>query len=242
MMSVEQLVTRQVLLCELKRRLEAEGQRAPPVRVEEIPYGPCLLLSRECGSGGDQVARLVAEQLGWHVFDRDIVEEIAQRAHVRKQLIESVDEHVRARWRERLRLTHKGESLGPDTYMHYLREVLLTLGHHGDVVIIGRGAHYLLPPQSALRVRVVAPLEWRARHWAETEGGSLDEARARVQQCDADRTLFIQRAFGREAGLPLDYDLVLNTGQVNFETAARVILEALRVTLGVQGGHLSCAS
>jgi cytidylate kinase len=240
--NMERLVAKQVLLCELKRSLEAEGQRPPPVRVEEIAYGPCLLLSRECGSGGDEVARMVAEQLGWHVFDRDIVEEIAQRAHVRQQLVESVDEHVRARWREQLHRTHKGESIARDTYLYYLREVLLALGHHGDVVIVGRGARYLLPPECAVGVRVIAPLKWRASHWTETQGGSFTEALDRVQQCDDDRTEFIRKAFGHEAGLPLDYDLVLNTGRLSIEKAAQVVLETLRIKLGVRVGKSSCAS
>jgi len=114
---------------------------------------------------------------------------------------------------------------------------VLALGHHGDVVIIGRGAHYLLPAESSLRVRVIAPLKWRAQHWAATAGGSYEQALEQVRQCDASRSLFIRRTFEREAGHLLDYDLTINTGCMKLEAAAQAVVEALRAKLGLRGEH-----
>lgn len=241
MPSIEQLVGRQIELGELRRRMEPKGSEAHQVLYKGAAYGPCLLLSRECGSGGTSLARLIGERLGWQVFDRDIVEAVARCAHVRRQLIESVDERVRSGWREILRKLAEGEGVGQESYLHSLRAVILALGHHGNVIILGRGAKYILPPECAVRVRLVAPPDLRARRVAERESIPLNKAWHRIEQTDAERAAFIRNAFGKDIGAPEDHDLVLNTGEMNLEEAAERVLAKLQAKLQVQPGTAACA-
>lgn len=236
MADISNLVERQVRLFEMKRELERTGQRPPPVTVKEVTYGPCLLMSRECGTSGDEVAELVARRLGWRLFNREIVDEISQRAHVRKQLVESVDEHVRSRWRRILHPYAEREGISTETYQYYLHEVLLALGHQGDVVIIGRGAQYVLPPECALRVRMTDRLENRIRHLGESRRLEPGEAAEFVRHCDADREGFLHKTFHQDARDPLNYDLVVNTGSMSVETVVEVVLVALERKLGVRVG------
>jgi cytidylate kinase len=114
-----------------------------------------------------------------------------------------------------------------------LRQVVLTLGHHGDVVMLGRGAQYLLPSQCALRVRVVAPLELRVDRMAARAGLPLPQAQAQVEHFDAERAAFVRSCFQRDANSPLNYDLVLNTSEISPEGAAEVVLVALRRKLSL---------
>ena len=95
--------------------------------------------------------------------------------------------------------------------------VVLTLGHHGDVILVGRGAQYLLPPRCALRVRLVAPLEERSRHMAELRGVTIPQARVWLKHVDEERLMFIAKHFHSDAASPLSYDLVINTGDVGYE-------------------------
>jgi cytidylate kinase len=231
-MNLEKLVSRQVELLDLKHRLEQEGQRHAPVWIHGSPYGPCLLISREHGSGARAIAECIGRQLGWQVFDREIVEQIAQRAQARQQLIEGVDERVRSKW-ETFWHASKAQRVDPGTYLYCLRQVLLALGHQGDVIILGRGAQYLLPPACALRVRLIAPLEARAERIAERTGHAFAEARLEVQQTDNQRARFIRATFGHESSHPANYDLVLNTGEMSQTAAAEIMMHGLAAKLAV---------
>ena len=140
MIDSSKLVDQQLRMVELRRSL-APAREPPRQRTgDEVHYGPCFLLSRQCGSAGDELARRVGEQLHWHVVNREIVEQIAQRAEVRQQLVESVDEHLRSRWRRLLHPIREREGIRPETYLYHLHEIVLSLGTHGYVIILGRGA------------------------------------------------------------------------------------------------------
>jgi hypothetical protein len=233
MASVLKLIERQLELWELKRRLQEVGSRPGRCLEDNVGYGPCLLVSRERGSRGSRVARLAGERLGWQVFDREVIDEIAQLAHVRQQLVATVDAETRSNWEGPWRPELQPEDIGHEQYLRWLRQVVLTLGHHGDVVLLGRGSEYLLPAQCALRVRVVAPLEARVRRVAETDKVSPAEAQAHVQEFDAHRADFIKRCFQRDSNLSLNYDLVVNTEALKVEAAVEIVLLAMRDKLGV---------
>jgi len=230
------LADTQATLWEVKRHLALLDQRSGPRpgrrSVEGISYGPCVLVSRECGSGGGHLARRGAERLGWHLYDREIINEVAHSAHVREPLIASVDERVRSAW-ESLRLAWQHGPIARETYLYHLRQVLLSLGHHGDVVILGRGAQYVVPPSCALRVRVIAPPHIRAERVAQREGLPLAAAASRIEKVDTERAAFIRANFQRNAVSPLDYDLIINTGEVSLETAEQIILDSLSGKLHV---------
>jgi cytidylate kinase len=234
------MVDQQLRLVEIKRNLERLGRVRTQPKIDEVQYGPCVLFSRETGSQGNDVTRAVGQRLHWHVFDREIVEQIAERAHVRNQLVESVDEHVRSRWQRLLHPIREREGLKSDTYLYHLHEIILSLGHHGYVVIAGRGAQYLLPPESALRVRVVEPLADRVRRIGSSRHISSEEAAQFVQKCEKARAEFIRNVFHQDSTSPLNYDLILNTHELSVEAAAAAVLIALEKKLGVKAEPGPC--
>lgn len=238
MSSIEHLIGRQIALGELRREVETSASGPRREGAGGDAYGPCLVVSRLCGSGGTELAHLLSERLKWQIFDREIVEEVARSAHVRCQLIDSVDQRVRSGWSEFCRKLMEGEGIGRETYLHHLRHVIMALGHHGEVIIIGRGANYILPPECAVRVRLVAPLEMRAYRVAERENIPLSKARHLVVQTDAERAAFIREAFGKDVNAAEGYDLVLDLGDLSLEYAADVVLAKLQEKLHV---HLETA-
>jgi hypothetical protein len=241
MIDSSRLVDQQLRFVELKRSLRAHAAGSDPGQTPEAHYGPCLLVSRQYGSLGDQLARQVGEQLHWHVFDREIVEQIADRAHVRNQLVESVDENIRSRWHILLHPLRERHTLKPKTYLLHLHEILLSLGHHGYVVIVGRGAQYLLPAECAVRVRVVEAIDSRVRHVASVQQCSRDEARKLVDRADAASCAFIRDIFHQDSASLLHYDLVLNTGLLRVDAGVQLVLSVLEKKLGVQPEPILCA-
>ena len=233
MATVAKLIERHIATQRLKDNLKDAAPQAGSCLVGDISYGPCLLVSREYGCGGGVIARRVAESLGWNVFDREIVDKIAQIGHFRQRLVESVDERVRTYWERTWRELLTDDNLGDDKYLRYLRQLVLSLGHHGRVVIVGRGAQFILPPACALRVRVVAPLEIRIAEVSERENLSADQAKVKIHQFDAARRNFVWSVFNRLADSNIIHDLVINTGEISIHGVSEIVLAALREKLGV---------
>lgn len=234
MARVLKLIEKQMTLWELKRRVEDLYRRRGRCFENGVAYGPCLLVSRQCGSGGSLIARAVAQRLGWSVFDREILDEVARLANVRTQVMETVDQQTLAKWEADWEAEVKPEDVGYESYLRYLRQVVLALGHHGDVVILGRGAQFLLPAASALRVRVVAPAELRVQSLLKRTGRSERDVREHIEKADAERISFTQTYFHRDPDIALNYDLVLNTGAISVDAAGEIVLRAMKDKLGLE--------
>jgi cytidylate kinase len=237
--SLEQLVEQQMTRWELASRKRAQQERPGRGKLGRLYFGPYLLISRDKGAGGRQVANLIGRKLGWQVFDRQIVDAIAQRTQMRQQLVENIDEKTRGGLEEFLRHILTKE-IGSSDYLLHLRQVLLTLGQQGDVVIVGRGAEYILPGQFGLRVRMVAPIEIRTERIARASGLAPEAAHPLVAKVDEERKGFIHCQFRKDVRDPLNYDLVVNTSGLTVEGTAEIVLAAIRQKLGVV--HISASA
>jgi cytidylate kinase len=238
MINVEDYIKKQIAVYQAnelqEKRLENRERRPGRGKEGDLFYGPYLLISREKGAGGSTVAQLVGKRLGWQVFNKEIADAIAQKAHVRRQLIESLDERERATIQDIIGQWLNPEEIGTSGYLVFLKQIVLTLGHHGDVIIVGRGARYILPSQFGLSVRMIAPIEARIRRTADKAHLSLDAARVEVERIDHERVKLIRRHFRHNVADPLSHDLTINTGAMNVEAAAEVVITALQRKLGVQ--------
>ncbi len=235
MIDVEDYIKKQIAAFQANELMNKREHR--PGRGEEggLSYGPYLLISREKGAGGNTIAQLVGKRLGWQVFDDKIVDEIAQKAHVSRQLIESLDERDQATIRGIIGQLLDPGNIGTSGYLVYLKRNVLTLGHQGDVIIVGRAAQYILPGQFGLNVRVIAPIEARIRRIADKARLSLDAARVEVERTDRERERSVRRNFGGQNVVdPLSHDLTINTAAINAEAAAEIVITALERKLGVQ--------
>jgi cytidylate kinase len=238
--SLEQLVEQQMTRWELASNRRKQLERPGRGKLGRIYFGPYLLISRDKGAGGRQVANLIGRKLGWQVFDRQIVDAIAQRTRVRQQLVENLDEKTRGGLEEFLRNVLTRE-IGSTDYVLHLRQVLLTLGQQGDVVIVGRAAEYILPGQFGLRVRMVAPFDVRTERIARASGLASEAAHSLVAKVDQERKDFIHNQFQKDVQDPLNYDLVVNTGALTVEGTAEIVLAALKQKPGVVQSTASAA-
>jgi hypothetical protein len=173
--------------------------------------------------------------LGWQVFDDRIVDEIAKKAHVSRELIESLDERDQKAIQGLIGQLLAPKEIDAPGYLNYLKEVVLTLGHQGDVVIVGHAAEYLLPGRFGLNVRVIAPIEARIQRIADKAHLSLDAARVEIDKTDRRRVRAVRRNFGgQNVTAPISHDLTINTGAISLEAAAEIVVTALQQKLGVQ--------
>jgi len=239
MIDVEDCVKAQIAAFQANELLEKgqENRERRPGRGLEgsMLYGPYLIISREKGAGGNSVAQLVGRRLGWQVFDDRIVDEIAQKARVSRQLIASLDERDQASIQEIIGQLLDPRAMGTSGYLGYLRQIVLTLGHQGDVIIVGHAAQYILPKSFGLNVRMIAPMEARVQRIADKARLSLDAARDEIDKIDRDRVTLVRRHFGgQNVTDPLSHDLTINTGAISLDAAAEVVVTALERKLGVR--------
>jgi len=223
---IETLIDRQMRRREIEMRRGAE--REEPKRRA---YAPLVTISREHGSLGRDVARIVAEKLGWQMLDRELVERMAKEARVRRSLIETLDERIQTNIDYWIKELINVNFLTQSDYLKYLMRVILTVGYYGEVVIVGRGANFILPRQQGLHVRVIAPLDRRVERISHLDSLSPQEARVAVLRADAERAAFIRVHFHKDISDPLAYDLVVNTDALSLEAAAESIVAALKVKM-----------
>ncbi len=222
--SVDQLVNQKILLWQEERRIAA--------RKRPEGQDPMICVSREYGARGAAVARMVAEQLGFQFYSQELIQEIAEVARVRQQVVASLDERLQDSISEWVTGLMKRDGFSPSDYLRNLSKVVLTLARHGKGVVVGRGAHFILERKSTLRVRVIAPLETRVARIAERDGMATGEARANIRRIDAERVAFNRRHYGADLADPANYDLIVNTGTLGLEGAASQIVGAYESRFG----------
>jgi hypothetical protein len=232
--TIEQLVDQQVLRWLAERRIADRTSWRPEsndVAAQEA-HRPVICISRECGALGAETGRFVAENLGFSFYSQELVDQIAKQAHVRRKVVESLDERRRgalSRWIDELVLLGR---FTPSDYMRNLSEVVLTLGRHGQSVIVGRGAFLILAKRWSLRVRCHAPLEWRIARMAERHKLTEAEARAMVLRTDGERVDFYRENFDIDIRDPQHFDVILNSAQTTAEQRVDIIVAAFESRFG----------
>ncbi len=187
-----------------------------------------VAISREAGADGANVARLVGEHLGWQVYDKNLVDQIAQRYKEPRFMLDLVDEtesnwvyDVFGTWMDRHIIPH-------EKYAVQVRRSIQGLARAGSAVFVGRGAQFILPRAKTLAVRIVAPEAFRAQAIGQQRNISLKEALGWIHRTDRGRREYIQRFFHHDINDPHLYDLVVNVAQLGPAGAAEQIVQAVR--------------
>jgi hypothetical protein len=216
--SIDQIVNQQILRWQEERRIAERKQLAA--------QQPMICISREYGARGGELGRIVAERIGFRYYAQELIHEIAEAGHVRKQVVESLDERIRDSISEWVTGLMKRGGFAPSDYLRNLSKVVLTLGRHGRGVIIGRGANFILDPKATLRIRTIAPLAMRVARIAERDNLDAAAARATVLRIDGERMAFNKQHYGADIRDPELYDLVVNVGTLGVEGAADTVVRA----------------
>jgi cytidylate kinase len=184
-----------------------------------------VTITREYGAGGSEVARKLAEALGWELLDRELLHQAAEVEHVPDAELERLDEKALTMGdRFRLHPPHQ-------KYLHGLKAAVETAAERGNVILVGRGARHLLGERpGALHLRLVAPKPWRAQRMSQLESWSVDESLARCTEIDRVRSRFARYFFGDKATQPAQYDLVFNTERVPLDDVVAMAAAIVRGT------------
>ena len=197
-----------------------------------------LTVNREFGSGGGRIAQSVAKWLGWKLLDHEIIDAIAQAAHVDPEVVSQYDEQADSL---ELRSSHKalrtasiasGAPRADDITFtanlmaEFTRKIIEDAYTKGNCVIVGRGAQCILQHKpEVFHAFVYAPfLDRVERLKGRLEKGANIEQRIRT--VDQERADFLQQRFGKSWNNPHLYNLMISSGE-NEGSTARVLLYAM---------------
>jgi cytidylate kinase len=193
-----------------------------------------ITIEREYGSGGGEIAQLVANRLAWRLWDQRLTEEIARLANCPKAVVEAREERndplYYRLFKSFLRGSYEGSINAPklnlvdsETIARITRRVVEHAAERGNCVIVGRGSQQFLKNRpDTLRVFFYAPREDKIRRLL-SRGKSEKEAEDLVDTVDRERADFIQKYFQVEWPDRAVYHAMINTG-IGDEAVAQMVL------------------
>ncbi|MBF0369852.1 MAG: cytidylate kinase-like family protein [Magnetococcales bacterium] len=203
-----------------------DGEEAPP----SPPAPPLVTLSRGCGAGGAEISELLAERLGVHLYDRDLLKAIVKETKADKHLMERLDERVPSIVDDLVLAFFAKKSTTKDNFYRYMVKVILNICPSGGV-IVGRGAHLLIPQKSPVfRVRIEGSSKACIKRVAKRKELKKSKAAQFIEKVDAERAKFVKRIRKRYPTVSLDseFDMVLSTDRLTNEQAVAIIASAMK--------------
>ena len=207
-----------------------------PARDRSTAVRRAVTISRQAGCGAREVAEKLAARMQvhqphdaspWTVFDRDLMDKVLEQHQLPKYLARFLPE-------DRIPVL---ESMMNDIFNLYpaqqtivkqTAETLLGLAELGSAILIGRAGNIVTAQMKhVLHVRLVAPLDQRIRHAREDYGMEPIQARNFCLREDLGRERYVRKYFNADINDPLLYHMVINTGLVGYDVAARLIEDAL---------------
>jgi cytidylate kinase len=190
-----------------------------------------LTISRDEGSMSDEIARVLSQELGWRIYDKEIVNYIAHNNHVRESMVRDLDEKTQSLMHETiLRLLQMTETapFGAEEYHEALLKTLAAIAAQGKAILIGRGSNFALGrSEHGLHIRITASLNNRIARVAQKNKLAPEEARHRLHEIDSERQAFIRRHFKQSLDDLHFYDLVINTDHLSADQAVLSIQSVL---------------
>lgn len=200
------------------------------------PKEHIIVIGRQFGSGGREIGRLLASQLGVPYYDKELLREAAKRFGYRHELLEKADERRPSPFRALFDAgygspTYGLSGLGRERLYLAQSEVIRRIVAEGPCVIVGRTADYIvrdderltsvfLHCDDAARARRII-----GRHDCADEAAAIEMARKR----DRHRENYYNYFTGRKWGHAANYHLTLDVSKLSAEAAAKLILHFLEL-------------
>lgn len=221
------MIERQMLLANTRdRAIRAANAERAGLRYRFVT------ISRDPGGLGSEIAQMLGRHLEWLVYDREILDYIAQNSHVRQSLVEQLDEKSQGLVHEtiqRFLMMTAGGAFGIAEYYEALVKTLAYLSTRGDAILVGRGANFVTREEGrGLHIRIIASPHIRMQRLAARWRIPPTEARWRMDELDLQRRNFIRRHFKQNVDDPRFYDLTFNTDRMPPQQVVKSILSAMQ--------------
>lgn len=220
---IGQLVETQMRNWEIARAQKTED----PVRTGEQEVQQFIAISRAVGLPGYTVAEHLHERLGWPIFDREILNAMAENNEYRRRVYAQLDQRDVSWLEDSLRAVVQGH-FSQEAYLHRLIEAVFSLARKGHAIFLGRGTDLILPVDLGLRVRLTADHDYCVGGLAKMRNLSYQAAMHQVDVIEQERADFVRRSFRVAPDDENRFDIILNLRTFTVPQVVDFIMEALR--------------
>ena len=193
-----------------------------------------ITISREFGSGGRTIGKLVAKQLGVSYYDKELVKQVALETGFDERYIEQQGEYAPSRSPFSFAFAARsGGGLGGMSIGDFLwiaqAKVIQDLAEKSPCVIVGRCADYILTERKdVLRCYIHADTNFRAERIVRLYGESEEKPLKRLEDKDKKRRAYCKHYTGSDWGDAQNYHLTLDSGRIGIEKCAQIITDLAR--------------
>lgn len=191
-----------------------------------------ITIARSYGSGGRKMGKLLAKELGYEYYDREILRIASDDSGISEELFRQMDEHKRLPLFRIAREMYNGEVIPPDSddfisnenLFRYQAKIIRELAATRNCVIVGRCANFILRGrENVMNVFVTAPTVDCVRRVMQADGLDLEEAEKKIKKIDKRRADYYKYFTGRQWHDAALYDLCLNTGHMSEKKCVELV-------------------
>ena len=198
-----------------------------------------ITISRQFGSGGRTLGKMIAEELGYTFADNEIIQRLSKEANVSAKWLRSFEKEagsrlsriiskmVSKRWLDRALAGERGY-LDEEIYLDYMVLIIAQIADEGNAVILGRGSQYILDDHpDTIHIRMIDRLENRVKFLVEHYNMTEKNAAQLINYEDRRQASLYRRLGKEDYNNPALYHLVLNMGKLDMQTAMNIVCTKL---------------
>ncbi|MBS7316176.1 MAG: cytidylate kinase-like family protein [Clostridiaceae bacterium] len=189
-----------------------------------------VTISREFGSGGRSIGRIVAEKLGFKFYDQELILEVAKESGLAKEVVAAYEEYATHKnsFLYAIAMSNGGGVYGGLSFANQIQiaqaKVISNAAEQGNCVIVGRGADYILRDrEDCLNVFIHADMKFRAERIVRLYGETNKAPEERLRDKDAKRKVFYKSFTMRDWGVCQNYHLALDSSVIGIDQCADII-------------------
>ncbi len=186
-----------------------------------------ITISRQYGSGGRYIGRLIADKLGIKFYDKEFITKVAQETGFSEEYIENTEQK-----RDILSSLNNGYYFGlnnADELFIKETELIKRLASEEPCVIIGRCADFILKDNiNVVNVFVYSNMENKIKRATEIYGLDKLQAEKQIKQIDKLRSNHYKHYTGRDWSNSSNYDICINSDSLGVEKSAELICNVVK--------------
>lgn len=188
-----------------------------------------ITIGRQFGSGGHEIGRKLAKELGLKLYDKELLKLVAEESGICEKVLENYDEKPTNSLLYSIvmdvypSMNYVGTTLNQQIYQAQF-DTIKKLGQTGGCVIVGRGADYILRDCPKLTtVFVHASMDYRIQRVAEFEKISDAKARDMIVKADKKRASFYNFQTEKKWGAASSYNLSVDSSDLGIDGSVKLI-------------------
>lgn len=195
--------------------------------VTEMKKIPVITISRQYGSGGHDIGKLLAEKLGVPYYDNELIALASKDSGIPEAMFNGAEDTATTEFGFALKSIGTGGVYGMplNNQLFMIQSSFIrTIADNGPAVIVGRCADYVLKNYcKTINIFIDGDFDARVKRTAEREKLTKEEAERAVARKDKSRATYYNFYTDQKWGDIKNYDIVLNSTTIGVEKAAELL-------------------